>query len=266
MGKVISFVAIKGGVGKTTISSSLAALLANEFGKKVLLIDGNYSAPNLGMHMNIVEAKKSIHHVLAGRARFNEAVHYRYGVDVVPGDLFWRGAFNPLKLKDKIKQVKRKYDFVIIDSSPSLNEEVLSSMLASDDIFVVTTPDYPTMACTLRAAALARQRGTPIAGLVVNKIRDPKYELNLEEIEGVTGLPVLARIPDDKTNIAALFKRIPTSCYNKNCNFAKEIRRVCCALTNQKEKKGFLKSILNSVKRDEINREVLREGFYRGVF
>ena len=42
MGKVISIIAIKGGVGKTTIASSLAADLVNHYGMRVLLIDCNY--------------------------------------------------------------------------------------------------------------------------------------------------------------------------------------------------------------------------------
>ena len=62
--------AIKGGVGKTTIASSLASDLVNNFGKKVLLVDANYSAPNLGLHMDIVEPGKTIHDVLAGKTCF----------------------------------------------------------------------------------------------------------------------------------------------------------------------------------------------------
>ena len=49
MSKTIGLIAIKGGVGKTTISASLASDLVNHYGKKVLLVDANYSAPNLGL-------------------------------------------------------------------------------------------------------------------------------------------------------------------------------------------------------------------------
>ncbi|MFH1290833.1 MAG: ParA family protein, partial [Nanoarchaeota archaeon] len=52
MTKTIGVIAIKGGVGKTTISAALATDLANHYGKKVLLVDANYSAPNLGLHMD----------------------------------------------------------------------------------------------------------------------------------------------------------------------------------------------------------------------
>ena len=54
MTKVIGIIAIKGGVGKTTIAASLASNLVNEYHKKVLLVDANFSAPNLGLHMDII--------------------------------------------------------------------------------------------------------------------------------------------------------------------------------------------------------------------
>ena len=44
---------------------------------------------------------------------------------------------------------------MLIDSSPNLDEETLAAMLASDSILVVTTPDYPTLANTLKAIKVA---------------------------------------------------------------------------------------------------------------
>jgi len=214
MGRTIGIIAIKGGVGKTTIASSLACDLVNHFGKSVLLVDGNYSAPNLGLHMDVLEPKKTIHEVLDGRARITSAIHNRYGVDVVPGSYVYDKELNYLKLRDKLDKVKANYDFVILDSSPSLNEEILSTMLASDSLFVVSTPDYPTLSCSLRAASLAKQRGKPIDGIILNKIRDPAYEINLKEIEEVSGIPVVAKIRDDKINVRALFTRTPKIAIN----------------------------------------------------
>ena len=244
MGKVIGIIAIKGGVGKTTLSASLASNLVHSYGKKVLLIDANYSAPNLGLHMDIVKPDKTIHDVLAGRERIWGAIHKRFGVDVIPGSYVYHHDIQPLKLRDRLSKVKEDYDFIIIDSSPSLNEEVLSTMLASDNLFVVTTPDYPTLSCSLKAAKLAKQRGKPISGIIINKIRDPKYELTLKEIEEAVGIPVVARIPDDKNNTRALFTRIPTSLYSSNSSFSKEINRLSAALTNSKEKKSIWKNLL----------------------
>lgn len=267
MGKTIGIIAIKGGVGKTTVASSLAADLANQYKKKVLLVDANYTAPNAGLHMDIVEPEKTIHEVLAGKARVESAIHNRYGVDVIPGSYSYIGDFNPLKLRDKINRLKKNYDFVVVDSSPNLNDEVLSAMLASDVLFVVSTPDYPTLSCSLRAAHLAKQRGKPVAGIIINKVRDPAFEFSIREIESATGIPVVARIPDEKEHVRALFTRIPMSLYKPRSKFSKEIHALNSVLTGKPQRFPFLHRLFSfNVKREAVNREVLKEHFYSSMF
>lgn len=267
MGKVIGIISIKGGVGKTTVATSLASDLVNYWGKKVLLIDANYSAPNVGLHMDITKPVKTIHDVLSGKANIIGAIHKRFGVDVIPGSYICNKGINTLKLKNRIESVRKDYDFVIIDSSPSLNDEMLSTIMASDNLFVVSTPDYPTLVCSLRAAVLAKEKGRPIAGIVLNKLRDPKYELNIEEIEGATGIPVVARIPDDKTSMKAVFSGVPIPVCDKKSAFAKEVNRLSAALNNEGEKKSFWRSLLPfKPNKEEINRQVLRESLYESIF
>ena len=265
MGKVLGFISIKGGVGKTTVSSSLAADLANRYGKKVLLIDANYSAPNLGLHMDVVSPKETIHHVLDGRAKLKDAIHERHGVDVVPGAYHYDKPLNYFKLRDKINHAKKKYDFVVIDSSPSLNEELLSTMLASDKLFVITTPDYPTLSCSLSAARLAKKRGKPIAGMIVNKIRDPKYELTLKDIEETLEIPVVARIPDDKRSVRALFHRKPMSLYSKYGTFSRSLGKLTKVISGSNEKVGLWSKFLGNLNKEEVNRQVLQREFYTGT-
>jgi len=101
MGGTIGLIALKGGVGKTTISAALGTNLANKYNKKVLLVDANFSAPNLGLHMNIISPKKTIHDVLNGE-RVSNAIHSQYGVDVIPGNFLYEKTINPLRLKQKL--------------------------------------------------------------------------------------------------------------------------------------------------------------------
>ena len=267
MVKTIGIIAIKGGVGKTTIAASLASDLVNHYRKKVLLVDANFSAPNLGLHMDIVEPRRTIHEVLDKKAKIKSALHNKFGVDVIPGSYAYTKPLNYLQLKYKLRKISSKYDFVLIDSSPSLNDELLSAMLASDSLFVVTTPDYPTLSCSLKAANLAKQRGKPISGVIINKIRDPSYEVSLKEIEHATEIPVLARIPDDKTIIRSLYTRIPAPIYNRKSKFSKEISRLNAALTNTKEKPSIMQKLFTfRIPKEHVNRQLFRESFYKPLF
>jgi MinD-like ATPase involved in chromosome partitioning or flagellar assembly len=264
VGKTIGLISLKGGVGKTTLSAALAVTLSKYFGKKVLLVDANYSAPNLGIHMNIISPKKTVHDVLNGD-KISDAIHEKYGVDVIPGNFMFRKNINPLKLKNKLHYFKRKYDFIILDASPSLNDEVLSTMFASDHLFVVSTADYPTLSCSMKAAKIAKDRNVPIDGIVLNKIN--KYSIGLQEIQESTGIPVVAKIKDDKIVDYSLHERTPAPLFAKNSNFSVEIRKFASALVGIKEKKSFISKLLGKdIKTERVNREVMREKLYKGVF
>lgn len=267
MGTTIGIVAIKGGVGKTTIAASLAADLAHNYQKSVLLIDANFSAPNLGLHTSILNPERTIHHVLDKKISMRGAVHSKFGMDIIPGNFAYNSKIDYLKLKDYIKKIKSDYDFVIIDSSPNSHDEILSTIIAADSLFMITTPDYPTISCSLKTAKLAKQRGHPVEGIIINKVRDPRYEINTEAIERATGIPVIAKISDDKEAVRALFYHLPVTLYNKNSSISREINKINSALTNTPEKRSFMKSIFAlPLNREEVNRSILKEDFYTSYF
>ena len=55
--EILAFVSIKGGVGKTTLALETASTLVNQLGKRVLLVDANFSAPNIGLHLGNINHK-----------------------------------------------------------------------------------------------------------------------------------------------------------------------------------------------------------------
>lgn len=267
MCKSIGVISIKGGVGKTTVASSIAADLVNNYGKKVLLVDANFSAPNLGYHMDVLKTEATIGEVLEGSKKITAALNNRFGVDVITGGDFDFNKSNIFKLKDRLDRIKNAYDYVVIDSSPNLNNEVLSAMLASDMLFVVSTPDLPTLSCSIKAAELAKNRGKPIGGIIVNKIRNPNYELSLEELEKSTGISVVARIPDEDCHVKALYTRIPVPIHSSKSKFAKEIYHLNAAITGMKQEPSFWKKMFAfNMNKEEVNRGLLKDKFYQGVF
>jgi septum site-determining protein MinD len=237
-GKVIGIISIKGGVGKTTLVSNLGAALAKQFDKKVLLVDGNITAPNLGLHLNVLDSKHTLHDVLYDQAPIDKAISSsNHGFDVLTSSLVpkkgQKDRVNPYKLHNRISQIKKDYDFVIIDSSPNLNEEMLSTMIASDELLVVTSPDYPTLSCTMHAIKIAKEKKTPIAGLVLNKVRNKNFELSVEDIESTTGVPVLSVIKDDVKILEALSNTTPAALCSPKKDFSVAYKALAARLAGE---------------------------------
>jgi septum site-determining protein MinD len=262
MGKSFGIISLKGGVGKTSVTSALGAAIA-DFDKRVLLIDGNFSTPHLGLHFNIIEPKVTLHDVLMREANINEAIHRVENLDVIPSSVYPKEKINPFQLRDRVKFIKRSYDVVLIDSSPSLNEEILSVMIASDGIIIVTTPDYPTLSTTLRAVKIARQRGTPIIGLIINKVYNRNFEIPLKEIEEFAEVPILAVIPYDINSLKALSKFTPSTNFRPKSSGSTEYRKLAAVLVGEKYNPRNLKNLFGlTLKKQDINREIYYERFF----
>src|SRR3989344_3020942 len=264
MARTIGIVSLKGGVGKTSSVAALGAALA-EFGKKILLVDANFSAPNLGIHFNILNPDKTLHDVLTNDLNIRDATYViSNGFHIIPAGLFDRREINPFRLRDKLKSVGGDYDLILIDSSPAMNKETLAVMLASDEIFVVTTPDYSTLATTIKAVKMAKQRGTPVSGLILNKVYGKNFELSLDEIEKVAESPILAVIPHDIEVLKAQSNFFPSVMHNPKSPGTIEYKKLAAMMIGEKYKPFIFKELFNliSPSRQDINREI----FYERVF
>jgi chromosome partitioning protein len=152
MGKIISMVNQKGGVGKTTTSINLSACLGY-LSKKALLIDldpqGNAST---GVGIDKGDAPTSIYDVLIDKINVTKTIiktKYK-NLDVIPAtinlagvdiELLNRGMKEPgfiktSQLKKHIVELKDAYDFVIIDCPPSLGILTTNALVASDSVII----------------------------------------------------------------------------------------------------------------------------------
>ena len=261
-GQIIGIISLKGGVGKTSSVANLGAALAG-FGKKVLVVDANFSAPNLALHLGLVNPEATIHDVLLDKTNAEEAIYeHDSGFHLMPGAYISR-KINPFKLKEKISHLKNSYEFIIIDSSPNLNDEILATMIASDKLFVVTSPDYPTLSTTLRAVRLAKQKKTPIAGLILNRVRNKKFELSMKEIEEAAEVPIVSVLPEDINVLVSLASTTPVSIHKPKSNASIEYKKLAAALAGQEYKDPRLwpklKSLfIKDIARENINRLLMK--------
>ena len=152
MARVISLCNQKGGVGKSTSSQNLAVFLA-ALGKRVLLVDIDPQANTTsGMGLNPRKLEKSIYHALIGKAAADSIIKKTgiLTVDLLPSSPALAGAAIELvdmknreyKLKEVLEPLKRKYDFIIIDSPPSLGLLTLNALIASHKAIIPVQCEY----------------------------------------------------------------------------------------------------------------------------
>ena len=141
MSKIISISNHKGGVGKTTSAINIGAGLV-KLKKKVLLIDLDPQA-NLSQSLGLINEPINIYGALKGEY-YLQPIEVLKGLDVIPSTLDLSGAEVELSsepgrefiLKELIDPLRASYDFIIVDSPPSLGLLTINSFTASDEILI----------------------------------------------------------------------------------------------------------------------------------
>tara|TARA_B100001250_G_scaffold41789_1_gene33005 strand:- start:657 stop:1289 length:633 start_codon:yes stop_codon:yes gene_type:complete len=144
MGKIIAFSNQKGGSGKSTLTANMAVLWSNS-GYKVAVIDA--------------DAQKSLTYWLTERKKY-------YGENDIGIDSY---QFDIRNLNEELKTIKRKYDFILIDSPPSITFETIQIVKVANGLFVPVQPSPLDLMATLPFLQIAKQeRKNPI--IILNRV------------------------------------------------------------------------------------------------
>lgn len=206
MGKVISLVNQKGGVGKTTTSINLSSSLGH-LGKKVLLIDLDpQSNSSTGLGINKAEIKNSIYDVITNNIDINETIIKTkfQNLSVIPSlinlagvdiELVQKGIMNEEfkigdQLKNQLETIKGRYDYVIIDCPPSLGLLTTNALAASNSVLIPVQCEYFALEGVtqlLNTIILTQNKINPnldIEGVLLTML-DGRTLLGLEVVEDV---------------------------------------------------------------------------------
>ncbi|MFO8065714.1 MAG: ParA family protein [Spirochaetota bacterium] len=150
MGRIIVFANQKGGVGKTTTASNLGAYLAEE-GRNVLLVDFDPQG-NLSSSVGVPTDGTGVYEVINEQCSPEDAVH-KTGVgnlSIIPSSINLTGSNIELVgekereyfLRRAVEPLHEQYDYVFIDSPPSLGILTLNGLVAADQVMIPLQCEY----------------------------------------------------------------------------------------------------------------------------
>jgi len=215
--KVIAVVSGKGGVGKSTVTCTLAAAMAQR-GKKVAVLDADITGPS-------VPTAFGVHEKATGSEVGIDPAVTKGGVELMSINLLmehesdpvvWRGPVIAGTVKQFWHEVVwGDVDYMFVDMPPGTGDVPLTvfQSLPVDGVIVVTSPQDLVSMIVTKAVKMAQMMDVPVLGLIENysyyqcpdcgKKHAIFGESKLEAVSQNTGVPILARLPIDPDLAAA---------------------------------------------------------------
>ncbi|HET7629077.1 MAG TPA: MinD/ParA family protein [Bacillales bacterium] len=261
--RVISVISGKGGVGKSNVSLNFAIAL-RRLGKNVILIDLDIGMANLDILMGVIPAR-SIVDMLEQRLAISDIVER--GTGGIPFIAGGTGLAEVVRLDERkrshflqqLQALEQQFDVIVFDMGAGVSEDLLNFILASDEIFLVTTPEPTAVTdayAALKFVVRRSQSAIPIR-MIVNRCHDAaegrETAMRLQKVsEQFLNQPISSfhSLPDDRTVSDAVKARVPVLLYGPRADISKAITNLAerwCGLPV--ESGGFLRKLTGFLRR-----------------
>ena len=174
--KIITISSGKGGVGKTCSSVNIAILLAQQ-GFKTCLFDADANLANVNIMLKLVP-EFTLEHVITGEKELQEITLNKAGVEIIPG---YSGLTDFISLTEKqrerllktLRQLKEKYDYLIIDNPAGISKSVISYIKFSNNNIIIITPEPTSLTDAFSLIRVANKNiKQPNFHVVVNNVKN----------------------------------------------------------------------------------------------
>lgn len=202
LGRVVTVFSPKGGVGKTTMAVNLALALTERGARRVCLVDLDLAFGDVAITMQLFPTH-SIEHAIGSEETLDAAqldtLLTRHAdsmmVLAAPAHPDVRERVSPALVGKVLRTLRESFDFVVVDTAPSFDEQVLTALDETDECVIVATLDVPTLKNvkvaleTLDMLDIARGH----RHLLLNRA-DDAVGITPDKVEGILGMTVAASV------------------------------------------------------------------------
>ncbi|MRS05009.1 ParA family protein [bacterium] len=237
---IIGFANQKGGVGKTSACLAFGLGMV-EKGKHVLFVDMDPQG-SLGFIIGNDDSDYTLNEVLIGKVDINKAVQDHVGFDLIPGSMELANADKTLtgvgkehRLKEALQTLKKKYDYIVLDTPPALSLLTICALTACDQVIIPTQADVLAMhglGIFYETFGMVRKYLNPnleLAGILLTK-HSSRTNLNKELTEIVEGIATKigtkvftttiresVKVRESQTYKQSLYEYAPTNPVTDDC-------------------------------------------------
>jgi pilus assembly protein CpaE len=216
-GRVVTVFSAKGGCGKTTIATNLAAVLASGGRARVCLVDLDLAFGDVAIALQLVPARTITDSSAMVGTMDEQGVRslitpHSPGLDTVlaPTEPGQSERVDVKVVGELVRVLRRMYDFIVIDTPPAFSEHVLAAFDASDCYVLLATLDIPALKNLRLTLEMLELLGYPQSSWLVALNRsDSKVGLGVDEVERTLRVPIAAQIPSSRAVPASINRGVP---------------------------------------------------------
>ena len=240
--KVIAIYSNKGGIGKTTIATNLAAELSKVTRDKVALVDLNLQLGDVSTFLNmnpsfdvnyvitkLVDKKEEA--ILQAFERYKETNLY---VLAEPSFIEQAEAVTPQGIESLLKALRKIFPYIVVDMSSSIDANSLKILDKSDLVLLTSIVNIPAIRNCQRCLTLFNSRKYPNekVRIVINRYME-NDEIKIEDIETAIGEKIYWKIPNNYFSIMdAINKGVTVGEISQNSNIANSFRDFAVKITD----------------------------------